>query len=188
LRDARQLRGSARGVAQEVAAWRERRAQALDQPVRGILPDLAVQAIAHHPPKNQEALAHVRGLDGRRLRSDVATELLAAIEVGKTLPSGEVELPHAEEVSKELRPAVSLIMAWVAQLARDEGIEAALLATRGDVASYLRGDPDSRLAHGWRADMLAEPMRALVEGRAVIAFDGAARLVLEERRPSRPAT
>ncbi len=181
LRDARQLRGPARGVAQEVAAWRERRAQVVDLPVRTVLPDLALQAIAHRPPSSVEALGHVRGLEGRRLRPEVANEVLAAVARGTVLPPDQLRPPPADDVPKEMRAAVALVMAWIAQLARDERIDAALLATRGDLASYLRGDPTSRLAHGWRSVMVAEPIRALVEGRAVLAFDGSGHLVLEER-------
>ena len=181
LRDARQLRGPARGVAQEVAAWRERRAQVVDLPVRTVLPDLALQAIAHRPPSSVEALGHVRGLEGRHLRPEVANEVLAAVARGTVLPPDQLRPPPADDVPKEMRAAVALVMAWIAQLARDERIDAALLATRGDLASYLRGDPTSRLAHGWRSVMVAEPIRALVEGRAVLAFDGSGHLVLEER-------
>jgi ribonuclease D len=181
LRDARQLRGSSRGVAQEVAAWREQRAQVLDLPARTVLPDLALQAIAHRPPASASALAQVRGLEGRHLRAEVTTELLAAVARGLALPAAQLRLPPADDVPKELRAAVALLMAWVAQLARDERVDAALLATRGDLAAYVRGDPDARLAGGWRSVMVAEPVRALVEGRAVLAFDGAGRLVLEER-------
>jgi ribonuclease D len=185
LRDARQLRGQSRGVAQEVAAWRERQAQLVDQPVRTVLPDLAMQAIAHRPPATLAALSKVRGLEGRQLRPALARELLAAVERGKNLPPEEVQLPPSDEVPKEVRPAVALIMAWVAQLARDQRIDAGLIATRADVAAYLRGDPEGRLAHGWRAAMVAEPIRALVEGRAVLAFEASGGLVLE-RRSGRP--
>jgi ribonuclease D len=181
LRDARSLRGSARGVAQELAAWRERRAQASDQPVRTILPDLAIQAMAHRPPASAEALRHVRGLDGRHLKPTVAAEVLDAVKRGKALTPAHVMAPPADDVPRELRAPVALVMAWVAQIARDERIDATLLATRSDVAAYLKEDGESRLAHGWRADMLAEPIRALVHGEAVLAFDGAGRLVLEER-------
>jgi ribonuclease D len=181
LRDARSLRGPARGVAQELAAWRETRAQAVDQPIRTVLPDLAIQAIAHRPPASVDAISRVRGLDGRHLRPPVAAEIMAAIERGRALAPDRICPPPADEVSKEMRAPVALVMAWVAQLARDEKIDAGLLATRGDVATFLRDDPDSRLAHGWRSTMLAEPIRALVRGQAVLAFDGAGRLVLEER-------
>jgi ribonuclease D len=181
LRDARQLRGMSRGVAQEVAGWRERRAQEIDQPVRTVLPDLALQAIAHRPPSSLDALQHLRGLDGRHLRPDVAEELLDAVESGRALPTGDLELPPADDVPKDLRAAVALLVAWVAQLARDQRVDAAVLATRGDLAAYLRGDPDSKLARGWRARLVAEPVAALVEGRAALAFDGGGHLVLEER-------
>jgi ribonuclease D len=181
LRDARQLRGASRGVAQEVAAWRERRAQAVDLPIRTVLPDLALQAIAHRPPPSVEALQHLRGLEGRHLQPHVAAELLTAIQRGRALPARDVQLPPVEDVPKELRASVALLVAWVAQLARDQRVDAAVLATRGDLAAYLRRDPDSKLAKGWRAAMVAGPVDALVEGRAALAFDVGAHLVLEER-------
>jgi ribonuclease D len=181
LRDSRSLRGSARGVAQELAAWRERRAQLTDQPVRTVLPDLAVQAIAHRPPLTIDALNRVRGLEGKHLKPAVAAEVLEAVERGKSLSPAQVSAPPADDVPKELRAPVALVMAWVAQIGRDERIDATLLATRSDVASYLKGEPGSRLATGWRSEILAEPIRALVDGDAVLAFDGAGRLVLEER-------
>lgn len=46
IKEARQCRGATRALAQELAAWRERRAQATDVPVRFVLADLAVAAIA----------------------------------------------------------------------------------------------------------------------------------------------
>ncbi len=180
LRDARQMRGPTQAVAQELAAWRERRAQALDQPVRTVLPDLAVQAIAHRPPTSADGLGHVRGLEGRRFPGEVVEEILAAVARGRRLRAADIHLPPAEDVPREQRPAVALAMAWVAQLARDEQVDAALLATRGDVAAYLRGDPAARLARGWRRELLARPLHALVEGRAAISFAGGG-LVLEER-------
>lgn len=181
LRDARSLKGPARGVAQEVAAWREQRAQEVDQPVRSVLPDLAVQAIAHRPPANAGALVRIRGLEGRHMRPAVADQIMAAVERGRKLPPSELVLPPADEVPKELRAPVSLVMSWVAQLSRDERIDASLLATRSDVAAFLRGEPDSRLSQGWRAGLVAGPVKALVEGRAALGFDGNGSLVLEER-------
>jgi ribonuclease D len=181
LRDSRSLKGPARGVAQEVAAWRETRAQTIDQPVRSVLPDLAVQAIAHRPPANAAALTRIRGMEGRHLKPAVSDQLLAAVERGRALPVSDLCLPPVDEVPKELRAPVALVMAWIAQLARDERIDASLLATRSDVASFLREGSRSRLNEGWRHDLVAGPLRALVEGRAALAFDGTGALVLEAR-------
>jgi ribonuclease D len=181
LRDARQLRGSARGVAQEVAAWREWRAREIDQPARFVLPDLAVQAIAHGQPPTVAALRHVRGLDSRHLRGSIPVDILAAIKRGQALPEEALLLPPPEEVDRDMRPAVALAAAWVAQLARDWHIDAALLATRSDLVSYLRGEESSRLAEGWRAALLGQPLGRLMGGEAALAFNGRGRLVLEAR-------
>jgi len=99
-------------------------------------------------------------------------------------------LPPAEEVDRDMRPAVALAAAWVAQLARDWRIDAALLATRADLVSYLRGEETSRLADGWRATLLGQPLGRLMGGEAALAFNGRGRLVLEARshRPIDPAS
>jgi ribonuclease D len=80
-----------------------------------------------------------------------------------------------------MRPAVGLVSSWVSQLARDEDLDTALLATRSDLEALLRGDPDCRLATGWRAELVGEPIRRLVSGRASLAFDRDGGLVLEDR-------
>jgi len=182
LRDARSLKGEARGVAQEIAAWRERTAADLDAPVRTVLADLAVSALAHKPPRSVEALERVRGMEGRRLRPELAAGLLEAVERGRSLAPEEIHCPPGDDVPKALRPAVSLMMAWISQIGADQGIDPALLATRSDLAGFVAGDPDCRLASGWRAEMLGEPLRALLEGRAALYFAGDGRLSLEARK------
>lgn len=181
IKEARQLRGRARGVAQEVAAWRERRAMELDRPPRSVLPDLGVVGVANRPPKSASALGSIRGLEGRRPSGAAAEELIAAVERGLALPQNELRLPHVEEVDRGLRPAVGLVSAWVSQLARDLLIDAALLATRSDLEALLRNDPEARLAHGWRAELVGLPVKRLVAGEAALAFEGGGQLVLEER-------
>jgi ribonuclease D len=181
LRDARQLRGPARGVAQEVAAWRETRARSRDLPARHVLPDLALQSIAHRPPSTKEALSAVRGLDGRYLRGDAPTEILAAVVRGQRLPASELHLPPADEVSKELRPAVALAMAWLGQIAKDASVDVALLATRADVVALIRDDPGARLSQGWRGGLVGATIGRLLAGEAAVAFDRDGGLLIEER-------
>jgi ribonuclease D len=187
MKDARSLRGPARGVAQSVAAWRERRAATLDVPPRFVLPDLALGSIAHKPPGTAQELAAVRGLDPRHLKPSVVSDLLEAVAAGSDLPPAELRLPPAEEADRRQRPAVALAAAWVSQLGADLEIDAALLATRADLQALLRGDPDARLSRGWRAELVGEPVRRLAAGEASLAFDGRGGLVLEARSgPSAP--
>jgi ribonuclease D len=181
LKETRQLRGRARGVAQELAAWRERRAAELDLPPRFVLSDMALASIANRPPSSLEALREVRGIDGRYLKGDAGKEILAAVRRGEQLPTSQLRLPPTDELDRVLRPAVSLVSAWIAQLAADLSIDAGLLATRADLHAFLRGEADARLANDWRHELVGEPVRQLVDGKAALAFDGRGGLVLEQR-------
>ena len=181
LKDHRALRGTSRGVAREVAAWRERRAAELDQPTRFVLADLSILGISQRPPRTVEDLRKVRGLDDRVTRGDLGTQLLQAVARGADVPAEQLEPPRSEELDRHLRPAVTLVSAWVSQLARDQDVDTTLLATRADLVSLLRGDADARLAVGWRAEMVGDGIRRLVHGEASLAFNGSGKLVLEER-------
>ncbi|HEX9992834.1 MAG TPA: HRDC domain-containing protein [Acidimicrobiales bacterium] len=181
IKEARALRGSSRGVAQALAAWRERRAAAIDQPVRFVLPDLALVAIAQRPPRTLDQLRTVRGIEDRQVRGPLGREILAAVEAGLALRPDQLREPRLVDAGRELRPAVTLVSAWVSQLARTLRLDTALLATRADIEALLRGDADARLATGWRAQLAGEPIRRLVAGDAAVAFDGHGGLLLERR-------
>ena len=177
LKDARSLRPNARSVAQAVAAWRERRAMRTDIPVRQVLPDLAVLGIAQRAPSNIKELGQARGVDERHSRGGLAEEILAAVKDAKGVPAPAAP-PSADDLDRSMRPAVTLVSAWVAQLARDERLDSSLLATRSDIVAFLRRDTDARLASGWRNELVGEGIRRLVSGEAGLTFDGEGRLRL----------
>ena len=190
IKEARHLPARARAVAKELAAWRERTARLTDQPVRFVLGDLALVSLAQQRPTTLDGLKKIRGLDGRALRDGAGHDILAAVQRGADLPTGvATRIDNGQaELERDLRPAVTLVSAWVSQLARNEQLDPALLATRADIVAFLRGDPDARLSLGWRHGLAGEPIRALVEGRAALAFEGGGQLVLEPRgAPDDPA-
>jgi ribonuclease D len=180
IKEARQLKGKARGVVRSVAAWRERRAASLDIPVRYVLSDIAVVGIAQRPPRNRAELERIRGFD-KGMREETVRDLLDAVKAGVDGPVPPSDDAPTGGLDRDLRPAVALISAWVAQLARDLQLDGGLLATRGDLEALLRGDPEARLAEGWRAEIVGEPIRRLLHGEAAVAFAGDGELVIEER-------
>lgn len=180
IKEARSLRGEAAAVVQSVAAWRERRAAELDQPVRFVLSDLAVVGVAQRRPKTGADLSRIRGVDDRHARGAVGEGLLAAVAAGRNAEPPKLAQP-THELDRKLRPAVSLVAAWVGQLARDLSIETSMLATRSDIEALLAGVEDARLLDGWRADLVGGPIRRLVDGEASLAFDGKGNLLLEPR-------
>jgi len=177
LKDARSLRARSRAVAQAVAAWREREAAATDTPVRQVLPDLAILGISQRQPSTLDELAQARGVDERHRRGRIGREIVAAVAAGKAADPPPV--PDAvDELDRSKRPAVTLVSAWVSQVARDSRIDTALLATRADLVAEIRGDPDARLAHGWRAELVGDGITRLMEGRSALTFDGKGSLKL----------
>ena len=180
IKEARSLRGRSAAVAQVLAAWRERRASEIDRPVRFLLPDLALVAMAQRPPSAESDLQRVRGLDDGRKRGGAARELLGVVADGLEYPLEDVQLPQSDSVDRSRRAAASLVSAWVAQRARDLDIDAAILATRADIEWLLLGG-GGRLARGWRHDVVGEPIRALAAGEASLAVNGQGRLRLEAR-------
>lgn len=187
IKEARGLRGRSHGVATAVAAWRERRAADLDVPVRQVLSDLGVVAVAQQAPQSIKELRALRGVDSRHLRDGAGTDLLEAVQVGLSVKRDRTRQPRAPELPRHLRPVVTLVTAWVAQLARDNQLDPALLATRADVEALLRRDPECRLQTGWRQEMVGKPIAQLVAGEAAVAFDTDGHLVLEARS-NRPLT
>ena len=181
IKEIRHLRGSALAIAQAVAAWREQRAIETDQTPRFVLSDLGVVGVAAAAPERVEDLRSLRGVEGRNLRAGLAEELLAVVRASEGTTPVRPPASQVPELPSELRPAVPLVSAWVSQRARELELETSLLATRSDLEDLLRGVPDARLTHGWRAELVGEPIRRLVEGEATLAFDRETGLLLEDR-------
>lgn len=185
IKEVRHLRGVDLATAQGLAAWREDRARMLDLTPRFVLADLGVVGLAVARPTNEEQMKDVRGIDARSLRN-VAADLLEVIaRSSAAAPRRDPAVVNAE-LPAALRPALPLVSAWVTQLSRELKIEPAMLATRTDLEAFLRGDGDARLARGWRAELVGEPVRRLVDGEVALAFDRHTGLTIEPRGP-RPA-
>ncbi len=178
LKDVRGLRPKPRAVAQAIAAWRERVAMERNVPVRQVLPDLAVLGIAQRQPSSAKELGQARGVDDRFTRGKIADQLLAAVAEGKAAEP-PAAVAGGDDLDRELRPAVTLVSAWVSQVAKTERIDTAMLATRADLIAFLSGDPAARLSHGWRNELLGEGIGRLLSGEAGLTFvrGGGLRLV-----------
>jgi ribonuclease D len=183
IKDVRMLKPRARGVARAICEWRERRAMSVDVPVRQILPDLAVLGIAQRQPKTAHDLVQARGVEERHSKGNLGKEILDAVADGQRSDL-DLPAPDGEELDRQLRPAVALISAWMADLARKQRVDTALLATRSDLVALLRGDTGARLLQGWRAELVGDGVQRLVQGKAGLTFDGRGGLRLIDVAPA----
>lgn len=180
LKGSRQLRGKSRGVAQELAAWRERAAMDSDRPAKSVCLDEALVSMAERPPRGSGDLQKSRLFDPRRLSAGAVEGLLAAAARGLELPPEQLRLPPSNDLPSQLQPLASLVAAWISQQARDHSIDTALLATRADIEAFLKGAPNPRLGEGWRAELVGNSVREIVAGRAAVAYNGKGSLVLRQ--------
>ena len=172
------MKGEKARVAQAVAAWRDRRAQRLDVPPRFVLSELALAAIVGRPPRSADDVQKLRGVGG--LPAAAVRELLDAIDAGRAMEPEQLRRPPRYEDVPELDAAVSLLSAWVTELATAERIDKKLLATRDDVKDLVYGRP-CRLDHGWRAALCGKELRKVLDGKAVVRLvDGGRHLRLED--------
>ena len=181
LRGKTKLSGRARGVAQELAVWRDRVAREKNRPPRSVLSDMALLTLAQRPPRNANQLKAVRNLDLRRFK--YADELLAAVQRGLELPRDEVRVPPKKPDNlPSVDGVIALCVAWLAQRANQEGLDPSVLGTREDVTSLVLHQP-SRLSVGWRNSLVGRELKAIIDGTVALAVDDQA-LALVDRKPS----
>lgn len=165
LKGKSKLRGQARGVAQALARFRIEQAAAQDIPVKRVLSDMAILAMAGRPPRNERDLGRIRGMGS--LSSNLAQRVLKAVAKGQGLAPDELRTPPAKPKGQAVKAAAGLCLAWVHQVAQDEGIEPAMLATRDDMDARLKKRP-SRLDEGWRHALTSKGIDALTSGEAAL--------------------
>ena len=173
------LSGRSRGVAQEVAAWRERTAMADNRIAKHILPDMAMLIIAQRPPKALAHLRKIRGLDPRRhLANGMGEAILDAVQRGLALDPQDVVLPPQGRADRGGHAVVTLALAWLTQVAEDEHIDPPLLATRDELGDFLHGDGAPRIRSGWRHALLGADLERLFAGACAITSGADMRLTM----------
>jgi len=164
LRGGGDLPANHQQILRALAIWREHEAQKRDLPRSWVLRDDALFELARRAPETHQALASVPKLDERAARRH-ADGILAAIADGR----------RAEPVTvwsrvMPLTPAqaslLKQLMAQVRELALHQELAPAMLATRREVESLVRGADPAALWQGWRADLLIPLITPLLSGSA----------------------
>jgi ribonuclease D len=173
VKDVRTLKGRSRWIAQAISEWRENRAMDLDLPPRHVLSDIAILGIAQKAPRSADDMLQSRGVDHRHVNGQQGRALLEAVQLGiENASQGELSFPShdGDDLDKSMRPAATLVSAWVTELARLSNLDAGLLGTRKDINDLLAGAPGARMSEGWRADIVGRDIEDLVAGRKALTF------------------
>ncbi len=171
IRECRGLDREGKRVAAKVAAWRESKARQIDVPVRTLLSDLAVAAIAKALPESREALLAIRGVEPRRIRREMVDELVQVVSGARFGgPAATDELPVVMAVTPEQQPLVLLCASMVHARALDLGMDPTLIASREEIAAYVasRSGP---VATGWRHSLVGASLDRLLSGEGSLRIE-----------------
>jgi ribonuclease D len=160
------------GRLKSIAAWREREAREKNLPRGRLLRDETIADLAAHPPKNQKALAKVRGLPASWASNDIGSRLMAVIAHSEPLP--EDELPPRRDrkpgLGKEGALVADLLKLLLKIRSREIGVAPRLIAKADELEHLAAGRRDElEILVGWRFEEFGQDAVNLVEGRVAFA-------------------
>jgi ribonuclease D len=156
----------------ELAAWREREAQARDVPRGRVLKDELIGDIAVHAPTTPERLAGLRSLPKGFERSKWGQDILEAVRRGlerdpKALPRIDRTRPAANGTA-----TVELLKVLLRMTSERHGVAAKVIATVDDLERIAsNGEADVPALRGWRRELFGEKALALKHGRLALAIE-----------------
>jgi ribonuclease D len=159
-------------VLMEVAAWREREAQARDVPRGRVLKDDALGDIAIQAPTTVERLGHLRSLPKGFERSKWGEAIVEAVTRGvardpKTLPRLERSRSAANGGA-----TVELLKVLLRMTSERHGVAAKVIATVDDLENIAADDEaDVPALKGWRRELFGNKALALKQGRLALAVE-----------------
>ncbi len=164
----------------EVAAWREREAQARDVPRGRVLKDDVIGDIAIQAPTTIERLGGLRSLPRGFERSKWGEAIVQAVKHGlardpKGLPRLERPRPAANG-----QATVELLKVLLRMTAERHGVAAKVIATVDDLDRIAADDAaDVPALHGWRRELFGEKALALKRGRLALSIERGRVVALE---------
>jgi ribonuclease D len=156
----------------EVAAWREREAQARDVPRSRVLKDEVIADIAAQAPTTTDKLRNLRSLPKGFERSRWGEAIVAAVE--RALTRDVKTLPRQLRFQSSANGAavVELLKVLLRMISEYHHVAAKVIATVDDLERIAADDAaDVPALTGWRRELFGEKALALKHGKLVLAIE-----------------
>jgi len=164
----------------EVAAWREREAQARDVPRSRVLKDEAIADIAVQAPTSAEKLKHLRSLPKGFERSRWGEAIVEAVARGLARDSKTLPHPVRAQAAANGAAVVELLKVLLRMISESHHVAAKVIATVDDLERIAADDrADVPALTGWRRELFGEKALALKHGRLALAIENSRVAVVE---------
>lgn len=162
-------------AARRLAEWRFLEARRSNRPIRQLLRDDLLVAIAKRQPASRRDLEALRDFNRPHLLSRAA-DLLAVIASAQLVAHEHLpEPPDRHDDGPGLTMVVNLLAAALAQCCAQAKVAAGLVGTSNDLKDLVRWHsqncPESSrpdLAEGWRAEVCGKPLLDVLSGRCAL--------------------
>lgn len=162
-------------VARRLAEWRHDEARRSNRPLRQLLRDDLLVAIAKRQPASRRDLEALRDFNRPHLLNK-SGDILAVIAEAQLVPVEDLpEPPDRHEEGPGLTMVVNLLSAALAQCCAHHRVAAGLVGSSHDLKELVRwhgqGCPPSHraeLASGWRAEVCGTPLLDVLSGRCAL--------------------
>jgi ribonuclease D len=157
----------------ELAAWREKLAQALDVPRNRILRDEALYDVANSAPTDTAQLGHLRSLSEGFSRSSRAKEIVEAVNRGlKRDPRMLPPLREGAGLPAEKAATVELLRVLLKACAARSKVAPRLIADAEHLERLAAEDePDIPALKGWRYELFGAEAQRLKRGELALRIE-----------------
>jgi ribonuclease D len=179
LKGAQKLKGVHLQIASLLCQWREQLAQQKNLPKRWVIKDELIFDIARLKPGSASELASIRDAN-ERFVEQYAKTVLDIITTAQTIDASEWPKQDKLKVLTSGQQSIGdCLMALCREIAEDNNIALATLATRKDIDSLIINRKNSQLSQGWRFEMAGEKLLDFIHGQTgIIASDNGIRLIV----------
>ena len=162
-------------IARRLADWRESEARRQNRPLRQVVRDDLLVAIAKRQPRNRRDLEALRDFNRPALLSR-SQEILAILDAARLVPEGQLpDLAARTEEPPGLSTVTNLLSAALAQCCAQNQLAGSLVATVSDLKNLVRWHRDGRdrshppaLLEGWRGELCGPLLLDVLEGKLAL--------------------
>ncbi len=166
------------GILSELAVLREATARRRDIPLKYVMADDVLVALAMLRPAKLQDLEQLRRLDAGS-RKSLGPSILEAVARGERIPESELPERPARPLGGRREGLVAVMNVLVGAIAQQNELPPSLLVSRAALERVAREAPRDREAlirtldlSAWRAGLVAEPLWRLLSGEASLHIEG----------------
>jgi ribonuclease D len=167
IKGTRILKRNQLAVIQQLAIWREEKAQYQNCPRKWVIPDDVMIELARRLPSSLDAMERLRGW--KSSMNKYADDLLQQIRDARQVP--ESRWPSHDSgvtLTVQQEALVDFLMGIVRLKAIENGVTPAVLATRKDLERIVLNQEDVAVVKGWRFELVGNDLQKFLQGSKTI--------------------